>query len=144
MVKARYGAEAMIESESEYQEKFCTQMKKAMDGLLEPYGKQYEEYGRFTTGPTQRLCETYRNLLEKSYTQLSRLYSGNYPSGSMQEAIDKSKLLRKKYFWEKVKNEQADLGYEWYYLYDRKKAKSIRDSFFDELKAVLGTQSVAE
>ena len=112
-----------------------------MDGLLEPYGKQYEEYGRFTTGPAQRLCENYRKLLEKSFTQLSRIYSGNYPSGSMQEAIDKSQLLRKKFFWEKVKNDQSDSGHEWYYLYDRKKAKAMRDAFFDELKVVLGASS---
>lgn len=59
----------------------------------------------------------------------------------MQEAIDKSKLLRKKFFWEKVKNDQSDSGHEWYYLYDRKKAKAMRDAFFDELKVVLGASS---
>ena len=80
---------------------------------MEPKGDLLKQYGEFQVrGTVEKLCGTFRKLLEQSVTETERLYNGRFPENSLQTAIDKSSVLLKKHYWKKLpaQNEQ---GYVW-------------------------------
>ena len=67
----------------DYREKFCAQLKLTMEGRLEPKGALLKELGYFKVrGSVEKLCGTFRKVIEKSFNGVEALYSGQYPFNS--------------------------------------------------------------
>ena len=87
----KLGARVDKEGLEVYTNKFEYLFKKAMQGLLEPYGDLATVLGEFKLKELRRnLCDAFRELLEASIPVHEVYFGDEYPTEDMQAAIDRS------------------------------------------------------
>ena len=84
----------------EHIKNFCENLNIFMGGLLKPEGQLLEELGgENLTKSLDKLCESFRILLELSVFDAHFYYDGSYSEENIQKVFKESKIILKNNYW---------------------------------------------